>query len=169
MALAAAVIGFLAPTAPALAVSSRAEYVSQVDPICRVAVPRIYKAFVHFGKAGQKVAGPGNTRHLKPNSPEFAGPTFHFFAAIETLYGHLTDDIATVPPAPGDEPIVASWLQARETVRANLDHARRLAKKRKLPTANKLFGSAGWGKANYVVKDFGFKYCAPPDGALIVF
>jgi hypothetical protein len=152
-----------AATTTADAAASRAEYVAQVDPICRAAGPPVFKAFVQYSKAAQR------KRVTNQNDPKLVGPAVRFFADLERIYGGLTSSIATVPPAPGDETIVAAWLQARETVRQNLDRARRLAKNRNLKRANRLTGRAGWGKASNIVSAFGFKYCAPPDSEIVVF
>ncbi len=154
-ATALAIAALAIPAASAQAAATRAEYVAQVDPICLDYAKPAIKAFAAYFKAG--------ARKRKPS----ARPTARFLSQISRAYGNLTERIATVPAAPGDEAIVSTWLGRRAEVVVNLGRARRAARHGKLKRSDRLAGRAGFGAASQVVSEFGFDYCAPPGGAVV--
>jgi hypothetical protein len=122
IALAIAVVALAATATTAIAASTRAEYVAQVDPVCQVEQAK-EKAVI--GPAMRRV------RHLEDRGLDPEKPAKPIARTIARGYDRLaaiqrdTDStIASIPPAPGDEAVVSSWLGQRA---AFTDHFQRSA------------------------------------------
>jgi hypothetical protein len=133
--------------APADAVSTRAEYVAQVEPICKQA----YDQFI---------AGTRKLNKVKPRLGLL--PTL---VKLSALYRRTLDpslvQLSAVPPAPGDEEVIAQWLKLQWVFADDWHGIGRAAKHRKGRRALALLSRAGPDitQANELVADFGFQYC----------
>ena len=102
---------------PAHAASTRSDYVAQVDPICAASAPvigqaygsysRNYKRWIHQASHGSLKAWVKQTRRTAASLGRFN--------QAETS---LTDQLAAVPAAPGDESTIGSWLSYRRQAEA---------------------------------------------------
>jgi hypothetical protein len=103
--------------APASAASTRAEYTAQVDPICAAAAPvidqayssynRSYKRWVHLTTHGSLKTWVKQTRRMATTLSGFVEAN-----------ANLTNQVAAVSPAPGDESTIGTWLDYRRRAEA---------------------------------------------------
>jgi hypothetical protein len=162
---AALLIGLIAAlliATPAEAASTRAEYVAQVDPICLTTGKRVVRAV-----KGIKV--PREERLDSLDDKQALRLFFGFLAKVmgraNKEIGPMIAQIAPVPPPPGDERIVALWLQALGDYKFFADRAVRGSNHGKLNKFFYYFGKAMLvaEQANNLVDDWGFRYCASSD------
>jgi hypothetical protein len=99
-------------TAPANAASTRAEYIAQVEPMCRANLGPRQQTFAGEVRAFKKWARLSNKGTLKA----WVNQTHKFARALERhvqVHNTLTDQISAVPPPPEDTQLVANWLMLR--------------------------------------------------------
>jgi hypothetical protein len=106
-------------TGTAHAASTRAEYVTQVDQICSQS-PRNSgrlgpKLKTLFGpKAASPLLLPGSSEPTKKqihrSLNRFINRIARILATFNRTFSSTTEQIALVPPAPGDEAAVAQWI-----------------------------------------------------------
>jgi hypothetical protein len=106
--------------APAEAASTRAEYVAQAEAVCAAPTPQVLK-IINQEKHVIKRA-----RDLKPS--QYAVRMGGLLAKLATIEGQILTQLATIPPAPGDEAIIAQWLQGSRDGLALLVQAVRAGK-----------------------------------------
>lgn len=90
-------------TASADAASTRAEYVAQAEAVCAAPSPQILKILKQEGKVIKQA------RDLTPS--EYAVRMGRLLGRLATIEGRILSQLWTIPPAPGDEVIIAQWLQ----------------------------------------------------------
>jgi hypothetical protein len=155
----ATVIALAITTTAASAATTRAEYVAQVDPICQVE------------QAQEKaVLGPATRRvrrledrgldPLKPAKP-IARIIVHGYDRLAAIQRDADSRIASIPPAPGDEAVVSSWLQQRATFTELFQRsAHVLAHGHRRLFFRLLFKALGVQQtAEESIQDFGFGSC----------
>ena len=112
LATVAAIVAVCIGAVPAQAASTRADYVAQADPICAASAPAIgqaygtysrnFKHWVHQASHGTLKAWVKQTRRT--------GAALGRFTQAEAS---LTDQLAAISPAPGDESTIGSWMSYR--------------------------------------------------------
>lgn len=179
--LAAIAAVFAAPTAQATA--TRADYVAQAEPVCqshlnklkpfaKKVAKRINRLFKHAPKRAKPRTKKQTRKDLR-RLASFFGLTARIELKTATVIRETNASLATLVPAPGDEAVVASWLDSRRVDATNLatfgkaikSFARRIKK-------GKLFfkgGPAAPGDptnilnhlkaTDQIVAGFGFKSC----------
>jgi hypothetical protein len=146
--------------APARAASSRAEFVAQVEPICQAAQKPTFKA---YGRLFKSIPTTADTQHPTKRVIRKADRALgRFYTQISGIYGRTSGRIASVPPAPGDESAVASWLAGRSQAVTLGLAAGRAARHLKVGQASRLADRAIAASDTAVrsVSDFGFHVCA---------
>jgi hypothetical protein len=162
LALAIAVIALVITAPSAYGASTRAEYVAQLEPICKAAQAPTFKAYSRLGKsipiAGEKITKAIARRtHLA---------LAKFYAQISNIYGRTSARIGAVPPPPGDGETVAAWLGGRDQARILGLQASRVARHGKLKSAVRIGvrATAVSDTAAGLVSDYGFAWCTLPIG-----
>jgi hypothetical protein len=107
---------------PARAASTRAEYVAQAEAVCAAPTPQLLKISKHEDQV-IKQARAGN---LRPS--QYAVRMGKLLGKLATIEGQILTQLATIPPAPGDEAIITAWLQGVRDGDALLVHAVRAGK-----------------------------------------
>jgi hypothetical protein len=160
IALAIAVTALAVTATTAIAASTRAEYVAQVDPVCQVEQAQ-EKAVI--GPAMRRV------RHLEDRGLDAVKPAKPIARTIAGAYDRLaaiqrdTDSmIASIPPAPGDEAVVSSWLGQRAAFTDLFQRsAQAIAHQHRRRFFSLLFKAIGVEEtAAESIQDFGFASCA---------
>lgn len=164
--LAVAVIVMAVTAATAIAASTRAEYVAQVDPICQSTLKPEAKAALAYLKALNKFdhqIAKGVPRKRATNL--FARQTSKFFGVVSRIEATATTQIAAVPPAPGDESTVGVWIQRRTEATVLLNQSIAALKHHRLNSFVRLTTqwTAKMDEAEATVAAFGFRYCVSPD------
>jgi hypothetical protein len=159
IALGIAVIALAIGTGTASAATTRADWVAQVDPICQSAsqpagnATRAY--FKILKSAGKHAKNPKQLSHI------LTAGALRFLRRLATIYSDITERVAVIPPAPGDEAAIAAWLDGRRAAKADVDRALGLGKHGKGKKASRFFTQASQaesqGTAN--VQDFGLSVC----------
>lgn len=118
-------IGLVA-VSPAHAASTRAAYVAEVDPICQSFVGPQNSALSAFitnskrlGRVAKSSLRSGNFKPFVRQNRRTAG-SLNTYAQI---HSNLTDQIAAVPAAPGDEGTVTTWIGDRRQTEASVRSA----------------------------------------------
>jgi hypothetical protein len=138
--------------APAEAASTRAEYVTQAETICQAPTPQLFKL-------DQQVKQLGKRHDLKPR--QVAVRLGKLTGRLASIEGGILAKLGALTPAPGDEAIIAAWLQGLQRSKGLVDRAARAGKHRQL---RKLVGllrqalTAGQ-QADQIVAGFGFRAC----------
>jgi hypothetical protein len=160
-------VAFAAATSPqvAHAAATRAEYVAQVDPICHAAEKKESRAVRSLKKAAKRLRDRGiDTEELTKPVIRLGA---HFYRQGAHRVRATNTQIAAVPAAPGDESIVALWLQKRRAVSDFLGRGARAFAHAKRRQVRKQISQAFKREfaAETVVRDFGFRYCSrvPPN------
>lgn len=139
-------------TAPADAASTRAEYVTQAEAICQAPGHQLFKL-------DQQVKQLGRRHDLKPR--QVAVRLGKIFGRLASIEGAILAQLGTLTPAPGDEAIIAAWLQGLQRTKGLTGRAARAGKHGQL---RKLVGllrqalTAGQ-QADQIVAGFGFRAC----------
>jgi hypothetical protein len=144
--------------APASAASTRAEYVAQVDPICHgievkeIAATRIFKRRIRH-------------LHVRPvdlESKPVRRAAVRFYRSVLRSFRSGFDQIAAVPPAPGDEAVVSAWLQGLRKFERRFQRVIPLVARGEERKAGRALSRAFKvaGQADLRVQDFGFQHCA---------
>jgi hypothetical protein len=142
-------VAFVAMIAPATsqAAATRAEYVAQADPICAAAngdIARLNRRFHRLHKKGRyRAAG----AMLGKTGPRLSASV---------------DQVRAIPPPPGDEQTVASWLAFIDGVAADNRKMGRAESHERFGTVAKLQrrNDRLHTHAHALVADFGFQDCA---------
>jgi hypothetical protein len=145
----------------AIAASTRAEYVAQVDPICQAAHAAGQAEVKRYERQVRRL-----TRHgFDPDHPSKAllRAAVGFADRIAKIERPSFAQIAAITPAPGDEATVAEWLRLRARETAYFQRAfHAFARNQKTHQFRRL--SAKADKANLeaesLVGDWGFEHCA---------
>jgi hypothetical protein len=147
---------------PASAASTRAEYVAQVDPICRTALKPEGKAGLALLKGLTKLGNQSeNGKPSKKALNRFLRQTAKFFGVLARLENSVNNQIATVPAAPGDESTIATWLQQRGQYADLLRQSVVAVKHHRLRRFVTLADQSDVARdvADATVAGFGFRYC----------
>ncbi|HEY3192470.1 MAG TPA: hypothetical protein VGJ61_06775 [Solirubrobacterales bacterium] len=139
--------------APADAASTRAEYVAQAEAVCAAPAPQLIK-LIQQEKQLHKRAGDLTSSQLAVKLGKILGK-------LSTIEGRILTQLATIPPAPGDEAVIAQWLQGERDSQAPLNRAARAGKHGKLGQMLALLKQSisVSTQANQLVADFGFQTC----------
>src|SRR3954447_20490470 len=114
-----AVVALVAMPATACAASTRAEDVAQVDQVCSRSPhdsgrlgPKLKSLFSH--KAQSPLPLPGATQPTKKqihrSLNRFVNRLARILASFNRAFRSTTEQLALIPPAPGDEAAVAQWI-----------------------------------------------------------
>jgi hypothetical protein len=147
----------IAPSAHAA--SSRAEYVTQVEPICQAAQKPTFKVYSRAFKDAPTVEDPDDV--TKRDVHRLDRALGRFYTGIATVYGRTSARIGAVSPGPGDEATVTAWLSGRARAQALMLQAGRVARHLKVRRAARLAnqGIAASDAASRNVSGFGFYFC----------
>ena len=121
--------------------STRAEYVAQVDPLCRANLGRWRKSVSADVKSFKKWVRLGNRGTFKA----WVGQTHKHASALKRhvrVHASLTEEISAVPPAAEDAQLVASWLRYRNEYERLTQSAAKAFDAFNFKTSNKLTGRA---------------------------
>lgn len=121
---------------------------------------RSIKAYAGLFKSIPTVDDPEHlTKRLVRKADRALG---RFYTRISGIYGRTSGRIASVPPAPGDESAVATWLDGRSGAVTLGLAAGRAARQLKVGQASRLADRAIAASDTAVggVSDFGFHVCA---------
>jgi hypothetical protein len=156
---AALAIAILLPSS-ASAASTRAEYISQVDPICTsYAAPlgNAFKAYHKNFKALNKNAKSGTFKAFLRSLRATAAS----LTTIAGLHANMINQIAAVPPVPADQGTITAWLNALRLEQSSevgaagsLRHGKFKAFFNKLDQADGAVNAAG-----NAIQGFGFTVC----------
>ena len=110
---AAAIVAVCIGAVPAQAASTRAEYIAQTDPICSAAAPAISQAYGSYNRNYKRWLHQTTHGTLKSwvKQTRRTGASLGRYIQAEAS---LTGQLQAVPPAPGDESMVGSWLSYRQ-------------------------------------------------------
>jgi hypothetical protein len=148
--------------APADAASTRAEYISQVDPICQSFVGPEHAAFrayirndkreVHLARSGTLKAWLKATRR-----------TSHSLVRFAQIDASLIEQVAAVSPPAADAGTVGTWLNYRRQANVHTASAA-AALNRPVPEIGKYFkrakqANAAVEAAGRAIEGFGFQVC----------
>jgi hypothetical protein len=102
----------LAITSTAHAAATRAEYVAQVDQVCRDATPQFQALIPQFKKLtrGLDSVRTESDAHEKKRLNRLYRGLGRYVAATARIFGGMVDGVALVSPAPDDELAVAQWI-----------------------------------------------------------
>ena len=138
---------------PADAASTRAEYVAQAEAVCAGPTPQFIKLLKQEKQLQKRAAD------LKPS--QFAVRLGKIIGKLGTIEGQILTKLATIPPAPGDEAVIAQWLKGGRDQQALINRAARAGKHGKLgqllARLNQSISVAT--QTNQLVADFGFQSC----------
>jgi hypothetical protein len=162
-ALAITVIALPIAATPANAATTRAEYVAQVDQVCGSFTPQ----FTKLSRSLKKLVGKSNEVVTESDAQEkrrlnriFRG-LGRFVGKEAKVLGAMTEQVALVPPAPGDEAAVAQWIAGlRQFVSLQAQSAPAF-KHRRLGRAAELSQQslAALNSGGAAVKDWGISTC----------
>jgi hypothetical protein len=136
-ALAATMIALTANAPSAEAAATRAEYVAQVDQVCREVEPQFQEVRRAFAKAlGKGIPGDEvpTRKAIRILNRQIKGMTKALVKGTGVLAG-MVERMRAVAPAPGDEALVSQWLTGlaqfaslhAQSLRASLHDKRRKA------------------------------------------
>jgi hypothetical protein len=113
----AAIVAVCVGAVPAQAASTRTDYIAQVDPICAASAPVISQAYGSYSRNYKRWAHLASHGTLKGwvKQTRRTGASLSRFNQAEA---RLTDQLAAIPPAPGDESTIGSWLSYRRQAEA---------------------------------------------------
>lgn len=157
--LTACSLATLLVAAPAHGAATRAEYVAQVDPICKAAGPQLKKSLAALKPpSAAKLEQLDPKKGLKRISRIFG----RSLSRTNRVLTAMTTRIAAVPAAPGDELIVADWILNQRSAEDLLGRAARAGKQGKFFQMLGLLD--GYNEASNVVlaivRGWGFRHCA---------
>jgi hypothetical protein len=99
------------------AASTRGDYIGQVAPICQAYAPQLNQTATAYNRSFKlwlHLAGHGTLKAWVKQTRKTATA----LSAFNQVHGSLTEQIATVTPAPGDEAVVGTWLSDRRQAEA---------------------------------------------------
>ena len=155
------VLGAAIGSAPAEAAATRAEYIAQVDPICQNATPPLVKANKAYAKNFNRLIARLRARRFK-GIIKVIHRTATALNRFTNIYGSVTDQVAAVPPAPPDAPIIEGWLQHRRDAEGFARSAARAMSQIKFRRFDQQIAKAAQAdtQASGSISGFGFQYCA---------
>jgi hypothetical protein len=110
-------VGLMAVWAvPADAASTRSEYIAQVDPICATFVGPENGSLTAFLDNAKRLGRVAKSSLKSGNFKPFIRQTRRTAGSLNRygqIHASLTDQIVAVPPAPGDEGTISTWINAR--------------------------------------------------------
>jgi hypothetical protein len=147
-------VGLIAVWAtPAEAASTRAVYVAQAEAVCAAPTPQVLK-LLKQEKQLIKRAGDFKRSQLAVRLAKILG-------RLATIEAQILNQLATIPPAPGDEAVIAQWLEGERDGLALLVRAVRAGKHgnagRMVALLNQSISVTT--QAEQVVAGFGFQSC----------
>jgi hypothetical protein len=159
IALAIIVIALAITVTTAVAASTRADYVAQVDPICQAAQKPTLKTYDQLFKAGFESGHRSDKKRAKTFLDRALG---RFYIQVGNIYARVTGQISTIAAAPGDEATVALWLSERGQAAALAVQAGRAEKHLKRKRAHRLLNQSlsASGRAVRSVSTYEFRYCS---------
>lgn len=158
-------VAFAAATSAqvAHAAATRAEYVAQVEPICKAAQKPTIKAYASLFKGFHQVGFSGDNPDVSKRATKLGNRLIGtFYLRVSNVYGRTTAQIATVSAAPGDETAVAAWLAGRNRAVLLGAQAGRAARHQKVERSTGLVNKAESAseEAAKSVEGYGFNFCA---------
>jgi hypothetical protein len=163
IALAALALG----TGTAYGAATRAEYVAQTDPICRVGGVQEQAAFKSYTKSIKRYLK--HHPELDPDRPSngVVRLVVRHYGRVLSIERRVNSELSPISPAPGDEAAVADWLRLRTQSADLLDRTVHAFHGRKFKLGIRFYVKSIDRKlrAEAPIGDFGFQYCAPPDAA----
>jgi hypothetical protein len=146
-------------TTSASAATTRAEYVAQVDPICHAAAKPTAKVANRFLKDLGRIGKAENPS--KKRAKAFLNELARVLTRLSSIEANVTVQVATVPPAPGDEPTVSAWLQGRTQYSQLTAQGARAFRHHKFLAAANLLQQADTALAQeqQTISGFGFQHC----------
>jgi hypothetical protein len=170
MAIAIGLLALAISAGRADAATTRADYAAQANPVCQAAERPVAKAIAGYVKAlHRKGVGP---EALKRVTADTVGPTVRFGGRIAGVYANVTAQLRLIPPAPGDEQTVSTWLEDRDAVSIRHHAILRAYKKRKFGLGRRLANGVKSiiARANAAGRPLGLQVeCTPDDGILFDF
>jgi hypothetical protein len=154
-------VGLIAAgAAPAVADSTRAEYIAQVDPICQAFVGPERDAGKTFIKNVKRWARLAESEKVKP----FVRQTRRTASSLDRLVQidvRLTDQIAAVPPPAADAGTIGTWLNYRREADGLLSSAASAFRHFKFRLFLKRAGAADAASTASIrtISGFGFQVC----------
>jgi hypothetical protein len=149
-------------SATAYAASTRAEYVAQVDPICRAGHSK-EKTVVRSLKK--------RARQLQKRGIDTSQPTkpviriaVRYYDRIAAIQRDVNGQISLITPAPGDEATISQWLRERGEYTDLFNRSFHVfAHGKRTKRFKQLIGRAFRHELDgeELVGDFGFQYCTP--------
>jgi hypothetical protein len=135
--------------APADAAATRTEYAAQADPICK----SNDKAFSHLWKRFTRLA------KLYPFKIQAAANALE---RMGSRYSSSIRSLRLIAPPPGDEALIAQWLDLHTRSAAKYPLAASAYRANDYKRLNRLIGSAGRlaRQASSLMSDFPFQHCA---------
>jgi hypothetical protein len=156
------VIALAIAATAAYGAATRAEYVAQVDPICQAGKTKLKRESRKYGH---------RIRALRKQGIDTEKPTkrvlrlaVRFYDRVARIQRSANQQIAAVPPAPGDEQLVAEWLRLRsKRIKLTNRAIHAYARSRKAHQFRRLMGRANTAEVNAesLVADFHFQHCTP--------
>jgi hypothetical protein len=117
--IAIALLAVAISAGPASAASTRAEYVAQVNPICasansqaRALWETFFKTTDRLEKTAKKLHGKKRIRVQRRLDELF----YRLDDQVLAVYSGALAQLKLIPPAPGDEALVAEWLATRQAL-----------------------------------------------------
>jgi hypothetical protein len=152
----------LLPVASARAVSTRAEYIAQVDPICQSFVGSHDAALSAYNKSAKRMlhlSGSGTIKAWLAATRRAS----KLLTALTQNQLALLDQIAAVPPAAPDAGTIGTWLNGRRQSDAFAASAA-AALNRPVPQVGKFFkkikqANSALDAADRAITGFGFQVC----------
>jgi hypothetical protein len=159
IALVITMIALAITATPAHGASTRAEYVAQVDPICKSEL-RTEKAVIRPAKKRYDRLVKRGLDPDKPSKP-IGRLVIRVYDHLAQIQREADSQIATVPPAPGDESTVTTWLQDRAAFTRQFKQAGHAFGHQKLRRFYRLILGAYEHdeRAEELIQDFGFSSC----------
>jgi hypothetical protein len=152
-------IGVAITATTAYAAATRAEYVAQTDPICRAALAKEQALARSLDRRVRQLEKRGVDTGA--SSKQVVRIFVRYFDQLAEIQRNENLQISMVTPAPGDESIVAQWLQKRQEASDLFQRGVQVFAHGKERFSKKLVGMAAKRGflAEELVQDFGFRSC----------
>jgi hypothetical protein len=156
----AAIVAVGISAAPAQAASTRAEYIAQADAICQTFTPSLnqtYATYRHNDKRWARLASHGTLKAWVKQTRRTGAALSRYLQ----VHAALTEQLAALSPAPGDEALIATWISYRRQAESIGAAAATALSRIDVGKFFKFVGQAN--KAEFagmkVVEGFGFQVC----------
>jgi hypothetical protein len=161
--LATAAVALSIAATSAGAASTRAEYVGQVDQVCRDTAPQFQAAYRHFKKVthGLDVVRTETDAQEKRRFNRLLRGLGRYVARTARVFAGMTERMALVTPAPGDEVAVSQWIEGLRQFTTLQAQSAPAWKRHKLGRAAALSEESveALNNGGGAVKDFGIVAC----------